>query len=451
MRRIVDRSAPAIYKGAPFPQQTSSPMRSPRHFFLPALVALAFVSSGCQTTPSKLEKWANTENSEELYKSVLLDPKSTAELRKSSLFHLFDQADYSAAMLMGGGFLKEMPESTRSQTVRDALPRIKAELLDKEGPKRIKARDLLYQVRQSVSDAPTKEAIDALLLDWVAQSWNPQAEVGTVAFRDIAGVLGAEKVTPILVKVLTSKELTFEQVRGLQTQLRRTAWLPKADAVAAALLPVWDRTDIPNDPQLRVDYLDDLAAFTESASLQAWLVARASDPKTDATFANMMLDMLKGMVVSDSLVASYTELLQKESVSRWAAFQKLVEAKNSDGLELALSKLPVSGEYGAWDRGVVPNGFSEAGKSVCSLSKLAEMGDNARRVFEAHIGDANIHAAALSVRCLQLFGDATTIAKLEAAARSANAPKEIPAWGGMKFGGLVAETIAAIKTRTGGK
>jgi hypothetical protein len=431
--------------------QASNRMRSTLLLGLPCLFALTLLSAGCQNTPSKLDKWANTENSEELYKSVLLDPKSNDELRKVALFHLFDQADYSAAMLMGGGFLKDMPEATRSRAITDALPRIKAELLDKEGAKRIKARDLLYQVRFAVTDAPTKEAIDALLLEWVANSWNPQSEVGTVAFRDIAGILGAEKVSPILIKILGSKELTFAQVRGLQTQLRRTAWLPKADAVAAALLPVWDRTDIPNDPQLRVDFLDDLAAFTESPALQAWLVARAADTKTDPTFANIMMDMLKGMVVNDSLIASYTNMLQKESVSRWAAFQKLVEAKNSEGLELALSKLPVSGEYGAWDRGVVPNGFAEAGKSVCSLSKLAEMGDNARRVFEAHIGDANIHAAALSVRCLQGLGDANTIAKLEAAKSGANAKTEIPAWGGMKFGALLAESVTAIKTRTGGK
>ena len=426
-------------------------MRSPLSLGLPCLLALTLLSTGCQTTPSKLEKWANTENSEALYKTVLLDPKSNDELRKIALFHLFDQADYSAGMLMGGGFLKEMPDAARSRTIIDALPRIKAELLDKEGPKRIKARDLLYQIRLAVTDAPTKEAIDALLLEWVAQSWKPEAEVGTVAFRDIAGILGAEKVSPILIKILSSKELTFAQVRGLQTQLNRTAWLPKADALAAALLPVWDRTDIPNDPQLRVDFLDDLAAFKESPALQAWLVARAADTKTDPTFANVMMDMLKGMVVNDSLIASYTNMLQKESVSRWAAFQKLVEAKNSEGLELALSKLPVSGEYGAWDRGIVPNGFSEAGKSVCSLSKLAEMGDNARRVFEAHIGDANIHAAALSVRCLQGLGDANTIAKLEAAKSGANAKTEIPAWGGMKFGALLAESATAIKTRTGGK
>lgn len=426
-------------------------MRSPLSLGLPCLLALTLLSTGCQTTPSKLEKWANTENSEALYKTVLLDPKSNDELRKIALFHLFDQADYSAGMLMGGGFLREMPDAARSRTIIDALPRIKAELLDKEGPKRIKARDLLYQIRLAVTDAPTKEAIDALLLEWVAQSWKPEAEVGTVAFRDIAGVLGAEKVSPILIKVLQSKELTFAQVRGLQTQLQRTAWLPKADALAAALLPVWDRTDIPNDPQLRVDFLDDLSAFKESAALQGWLVARGADAKTDPTFANVMMDMLKGMVVNDSLIASYTNMLRKESVSRWAAFQKLVEAKNSEGLELALSNLPVSGEYGAWDRGIVPNGFSEAGKSVCSLSKLAEMGDNARRVFEAHIGDANIHAAALSVRCLQVLGDANTIAKLEAAKSGANAKTEIPAWGGMKFGALLAESVTAIKTRTGGK
>lgn len=426
-------------------------MRSPLLLSLPCLFALTLLSTGCQTTPSKLEKWANTENSEDLYKTVLLDPKSNDELRKIALFHLFDQADYSAAMLMGGGFLKEMPDATRSRTISDALPRIKAELLDKEGPKRIKARDLLYQVRIAVNDAPTKGAIDLLLLEWVANSWKPEAEVGTVAFRDIAGILGAEKVSPVIIKVLESKELTFAQVRGLQTQLRRTAWLPKADTIAAALLPVWDRVDIPNDPQLRVDFLDDLSAFKESPALQAWLVARGSDPKTDPIFANVMLDMLKGMVVNDSLIASYTNMLRKESVSRWAAFQKLVEAKNSEGLELALSNLPVSGEYGAWDRGIVPNGFSEAGKSVCSLSKLAAMGDNARRVFEAHIGDANIHAAALSVRCLQGLGDANTIAKLEAAKSGANAKTEIPAWGGMKFGALLAESVTAIKTRTGGK
>jgi len=426
-------------------------MRSPLHLGLPCLFALTLLSAGCQNTPSKLEKWANTENSEELYKTVLLDPKSNDELRKIALFHLVDQADYSAAMLMGGGFLKEMPDATRSRAISDALPRIKAELLDKEGSKRIKARDLLYQIRLAVTDAPTKEAIDVLLLEWVANSWNPQSEVGTVAFRDIAGILGTEKVSPILIKILSSKELTFAQVRGLQTQLNRTAWLPKADALAAALLPVWDRSDIPNDLQLRVDFLDDLAAFKESPALQAWLVARAADPKTDPTFANVMMDMLKGMVVNDSLIASYTNMLQKESVSRWAAFQKLVEAKNSEGLELALSKLPVSGEYGAWDRGIVPNGFSEAGKSVCSLSKLADMGDNARRVFEAHIGDANIHAAALSVRCLQGLGDVKTIAKLEAAKSGANAKTEIPAWGGMKFGALLAESVTAIKTRTGGK
>jgi hypothetical protein len=426
-------------------------MRSPLLLGLPCLFALTLLSTGCQTTPSKLEKWANTENSEDLYKTVLLDPKSNDELRKIALFHLFDQADYSAAMLMGGGFLKEMPDATRSRTISDALPRIKAELLDKEGPKRIKARDLLYQIRIAVTDAPTKEAIDLLLLEWVANSWKPEAEVGTVAFRDIAGILGAEKVSPIIIKVLESKELTFAQVRGLQTQLRRTAWLPKADTIAAALLPVWDRADIPNDPQLRVDFLDDLSAFKESPALQAWLVARGGDPKTDPTFANVMMDMLKGMVVNDSLIASYTNMLRKESVSRWAAFQKLVEAKSSEGLELALSNLPVSGEYGAWDRGIVPNGFSEAGKSVCSLSKLVDMGDNARRVFEAHIGDANIHAAALSVRCLQGLGDANTIAKLEAAKSGANAKTVIPAWGGMKFGALLAESVTAIKTRTGGK
>ena len=80
-------------------------MRSPLHLALPCLIALTLLSAGCQNTPSKLEKWANTENSEELYKTVLLDPKSNDELRKVALFHLVDQADYSAGMLMGGGFL----------------------------------------------------------------------------------------------------------------------------------------------------------------------------------------------------------------------------------------------------------------------------------------------------------------------------------------------------------
>jgi hypothetical protein len=55
------------------------------------------------------------------------------------------------------------------------------------------------------------------------------------------------------------------------------------------------------------------------------------------------------------------------------------------------------------------------------------------------------------VRCLQVLGDANTIAKLEAAKSGANAKTEIPAWGGMKFGALLAESVTAIKTRTAGK
>jgi hypothetical protein len=409
------------------------------------VTAVALITSSCATTPSKLEKWANTQGSEDLYKDVLINPESDLELRQTALFLLVRQWDYSAPMLRGGGLIKDMPEAVRNETVKAILPRVKSELMGPEGAARIKARDALWSVRAGLTDASTIAEIDAIVFDWVQNSWKPCAEVGSVSFRDILNGLGPEKVTPILVNVVKAGK--FEDVACMQQQIRNTSWLPKAEPLAAALIGFWDAGKVSADPQLRYSFLEDLVSLTDAPSLRPWLFKNSTDPAIPGQEKNLMLDAIQKGPASATDIANYKQMLTSNTLSRWSAVESLVNMKGSEGLGIALSSLPADGLYGYWNGGQAPDGFKKVvSEAVCNITKLTDLGDNARMTFEQHIGSPIPAARAIAIRCLQKFGDATSIPKLEAQrAQLGRAPVEIPAWGGMSFQALIDETIAEIR------
>lgn len=415
------------------------------------LVALAgVVFAACEPTPGYLRRWANTDGSEEKYIGYLQDPDLSHEVHVTALELLIEQWDYSMSYLSDGAAIRQMADAAeRDATLRDATPRLR-ELYEQGEGWTVKMRDAAFHLRQATGNPDVRAGFDAIIIDWFNDHYDPcQVGRGTVSTTQLLAVVDSAAVQPKIIEVI--EESAFDRVLCFGRDIPILEWMHQSDAVASAYIERWETGQNSEHPQLRFEMLEHMLRFSSTEPMRSWMFNKVGDADTDALFRNLILDALSDDP-SDADIEGYTELLSNETYARWAAFQAIVNARGSDGLEHVLDNLPADGEYAFYDGGVQPDGFeSVADNILCTLPKLDELGDNARVVFERHISDENMPARLISIACLERFGDRGTIDDLEAARRQLGRD-DVPAPGfgdGASVQSVIDEAVGAIRERLG--
>ena len=409
-----------------------------------AVVAL----SACEPTPGYLERWANTPGSEDKFVEYLHDRSLSHDVHVTALALLIEQWDYSASRLYNGEVLAPIEDvATRDRILADATPRLR-ELYDQGEAWTYKMRDAAFHLRGATENPEVLAGLDAVIIDWINNHWDPcQLGLGVVQTSALLGVAGPENAQPKVLEIIG--EAAFDRVLCFGRDVTSLDWIYTSDEVAQAYIDRWTNGPVSDNTQLRFEFFEHIIRFRNVGIVRTWMFEQISGDEMDALFKNAILDALSDDP-SDEDIAAYIGLLSNETYARWSAFQTIVDARGSDGLEMALTNLPAEGEFGFYDGAVRPDGLkSVTANFLCELTKLVDLGDNARSVFERHIADENINARLISIACLARFGERSTITRLtEARDALGRAPVPAPGFGAeASVQGVIDETIAAITTR----
>ncbi len=266
---------------------------------------------------------------------------------------------------------------------------------------------------------------------------------------DLLTVVGPETTMPKVLEILT--EGAPDRVLCFGRDVHDLEWLQTSDAIAQAYIDRWTRGDVfPDSDQLKFEFLEHILRLNQTTTMRNWMFQQLDTGELEALYKNAILDTISDNP-SDSDIDGYTNLLDLETNARWAAFQAIVNAGGSDGLEHALSNLPAEGEYGFFDGAIRDDGLKSAAEDiVCVITKLSELGDNARVVFERHMEDPNPHVRVLSIACLAVYGDTQTIQRLtQVKNRLGRTPVPAPRFGvGASFQSVIDATVVSIQERT---
>ena len=415
---------------------------------LVSLVLLGLSLAACEPTPGYLERWANTPGSEDKFVDYLHDPDLSHEVRVTALALLIEQWDYSASRLYNGEVLAPIEDrATRDRILADATPRLR-ELYDQGEAWTYKMRDAAFHLRGATENPDVLAGLDAVIIDWINNHWDPcQLGLGVVQTSALLDVAGPENAQPKILE--TIGEAAFDRVLCFGRDVTSLEWLYTSEEVAQAYVDRWANGPISDNMQLRFEFFEHVLRFRGTSTARTWMFEQISGDEMDALFKNAILDALSDDP-SDEDIQAYVGLLANETYARWSAFQSIIDARGSDGLEMVLSNLPSEGEYGFYDGAVRPDGLkSVTSNFLCELPKLVELGDNARSVFERHIADENINARLISIACLAQFGERSTITRLtEARSDLGRSPVAAPGFGPeASVQGVIDDTIAAITTR----
>ena len=415
---------------------------------LATLAIILFAASACEPTPRYLERWANTPGSEDKFLAYLVDPTLSHEVRVTALELLIRQWDYSASELYNGQTLTQIEDTAvRDRILLDATPKIR-ELYEQGEAWTYKMRDAAFHLREATNNDEVLAGLDAIIIDWINNHWDPcQLGLGVVQTSALLDVAGPETAQPKVLEIIA--EAAFDRVLCFGRDVHSLDWVIGSEEVAQAYIDRWTNGSNSENTQLRFEFFEHLIRFRNTSAMRTWMFEQISGDEMDAIYKNAILDALSDDP-SDADIDGYVTLLTNETYARWSAFQSIVEARGSDGLEIVLSSLPADGEYGFYDGAVRPDGLkSVTSNFLCELTKLVELGDNARGVFERHMADENVPVRLIAIACLAKFGERSTIARLTES-RDALGTDPVPAPG---FGAeasiqsVIDESIAAITTR----
>lgn len=406
--------------------------------------------TGCEPTPEFLQQWANTPDSEERFAGYLKDPTVSHEVRVTALELLIRQWQYSAPMFAGGQVLREMPDpAERDAVIRDVIPFLSGYVRDATTSAR--GRDAVMALREGTDNAEVIGQLNGILLEFINTQWTPCLQSsGAVSAQTILSALPEADAAPRVAAVFREGETS--DVICFITNIQNVSWLNQSSTVAQAYMERYNSGNLPEGDQARFDYIQYSLKMIEQPVIRDFYFERVANLETDPLHRNFMLDALAQNPV-DGEQQRYLALLNVPLTVRWAAIQTIVERDGSQGLEAVLSNLPAEGEFRLYQGTVRADGFQQSAENiVCAITKLTELGDFARQTFERHIEDENLNARALSLSCLERFGNAQTAERLRtwADGLGRDPVPTPPGYGGLSFQQLAEETIAAIAARLSG-
>lgn len=417
-----------------------------------ALLASMMVTSGCKATPEHLTRWENRERSEEMFAKHLKDPDADHAVRVRALELLVKQWRYSSPMFRDG-LIRDIPDPEgRESVVRDALPAIEKLFRSENETQRIYTRDALFSMRRQVESEGNLQAIDALLAEWLREDWvkNPCREIGGVRASQIFDLVGRENSEPLLVSVFDQGD--WEKTYCALDNTKDLLWRPVSSPVASSLLAFWDKGAVPDGLQHRVKFLDELYTFAALPVVREWAFAKIRDEEVSTNDRGIMVALLSRSWVPEDL-PKYKDMLKNADLYRWEAVRSLVTMQGAEGLDVALTNLPVDSDYAFWNGARRNNGFGEATNFVCGIPKMTESFEDMRPILARHAASMdNIYARAISIHCLGTLGDEASAATLDAIKRALNKTTdlEIPFWRvdeAMTVSQLIDQSIASIQTR----
>jgi hypothetical protein len=403
--------------------------------------------AGCEPTPDFLEQWANTPGSEDRFASYLQDTSVSHEVRVKALELLIRQWQYSSALFNGGQVLLDIPDpAERDAVIRDVVPFLTEFVRAPETSGR--GRDAVMAVREGTDNAEVRSQLDTILVDFINNQWSPCLQsAGATSSQSILSALPEPMAAPRVAAVFRDGEPS--DIACFITNIVNVSWLNSSPSVAEAFVSRYTSGNLPQGEQIQFDYVQYSLKMVQQAAVRDWYWTSIANAETPPLHRNFMMDALT-QNPQEGDQERYMALLSVPLTVRWAALQTIVEQGGSQGLDAVLNALPADGEFRYYGGALVEDGFKQSAENiVCSITKLNEMGDFARQTFERHIEDTNLNARALSISCLERFGNAQTAERLGLWAQSlGSAPVPTPpGYGGVSFQDLANETIAAIAAR----
>ena len=190
----------------------------------------------------------------------------------------------------------------------------------------------------------------------------------------------------------------------------------ESTAIAEAYTQRWENPENPDNPQLRFEMLEDMAAYIGVPAMRTWMFNQLTNPDLDALFKNAILDVLSDNP-SDEDVAGYRDLLANESYARWSAMQQILAIQGSDGLTFVLDNLPAEGLYGFYDGAQRPDGLKSVAENIVRHAEGTSWRQRPRGVRALHpLGEQPVRT--LAIGCLAFVGDSQPSRAFSRSARS---------------------------------
>jgi hypothetical protein len=425
--------------------------RLPAALLRTALLALAVQgalwTAGCEPTPAFLQQWANTPGSEDKFAGYLQNPRSSPEVRLKALELLIAQWSHSATLFRDGQVLRQMPDPAgRDAVIRGVIPYLQARM-DDERTTAI-TRDAIMQIRRGTDNAEVIAQLDAILLQWLQTRWAPCVQVsGATPIGALFSTLPEAEGAAILGRVL--REGPVDDVICLVANIRNVAWLTTNVSLAESWVHRMENGPVPEHPQQARDFLEWGFQMGALPVLREFYFRRLSDPATTGDQLNFFLDALERHQQPDDQ-ERYLALLQSPTTLRWAAMETIINLGGSDGLQSVLQNLPADGDYRSYAGEMLEDGFQQSARNIaCNITRLGTLGDFARQAFERAAQGTNPAARALSLTCLERFGNARTVTALASLLTSLGAEPvpTPPGYAGLSVQQLAAQTVTAIEAR----
>lgn len=381
--------------------------------FMVAVLALFILSTvGCKATVEHLERWENREGSEEMYKKHLQDPNADEEVRVRALELLVKQWRYSSTYFRDG-LLTEMPDKDgRERVVAGALPTIAEGLKAEDETTRVYTRDALYAMAQQVESDANTEAIHTLIKQWLSTEWteNPCRTIGGTRAAQLLNLIGREQGEDVLIGIFDGGD--WEKAFCALENTKDVEWRSESTTVASSLLGFWDRGLVPEGPQQRVSFLDQLYTFAALPNVREWAFTKIRDEELSAFDRGILVAFLARSQTEED-VPRYLEMLNNEDLFRWEGARSVTTLKGAEGLKMTLTNLPAESDYAFWDGARRLNGFNQGATSLCGIPAMTEKPEDMRPVLVEQAENGHIYARAISIHCLATLGDDASIAELQ--------------------------------------
>ncbi|MBN1947154.1 MAG: hypothetical protein JW797_15900 [Bradymonadales bacterium] len=413
------------------------------------LLALVIGMGACKVTVEDFEKWRNRRGSEEQFIVWMLDEEASDAVRAKAVEMFFEQYNYH-----GGRALErvgDLPADRRHRAILDACPRIESLYQGVEYSlgggsvvtlQPVRVRDGVITLLQVTQDEAVRTRLLELVQRWLEEHYRPcVTSVGRHPNSRVLSLVGAERGLPILVHYI--REGSFDDLRCQASYLQDVTWSQQtADELAAAYIDRWERSR-PADLQGRIDLVEVMVSVPGSQVLKSWIFQQltSADSSLLANFVDAFLEYVRPLA-SPADIESYGRMLQiYHGNLRWISFEEMMTLGGAEGLDRALSLLPINrpsvganGEsvaaesipWGLWGGEELDDGLKRAADYLCERPVLQEMRDQARPVLEQHGQSQNPVAQAIAIRCLAEVGGASTIEPLRSLLRDS---RPIPAWG----------------------
>jgi HEAT repeat protein len=422
-----------------------------------AAVSVTFLGGCNKPTSDSIQLWKTTQKGPERLHDALADHSVPPKLRAEAAVAMVDigHAEEVDTVIAG------LPADDRAEIAKTLVPSYEA-ALSAQGPagqRTLDYRDALFSLRQSVpAQGEDQKRIDAVLLPALEGDLKAgKLRQGRHSLEKMLTAIGSDSGV-MLVRVLGT-DAPYTGAAELLAKIGDDATRDRGAAALVARAPKLKNTDKRPDLIYKaiggiggptaVRYLqekvasgdkDDAVLATRALgerrdpAVLPFALKIAADSKADKTVRDEMFGILEGIGGLDSekgLVGIISS--DKDEIVRYRAFESILAARKSDGIQPGLEAFPASGTYKKVDVDDL-------------LVKLIEkQGGAARPALVKTLGSRAPLARMTAVMALEQIGHAPDAPALEKLAGDSTPVKGFPA--GETVGKQAARAAEIVKKR----